>query len=415
VKGTLATPSPDHSKFAQGNIMDRGLPGKRSHVKMPQPKRQMIIAIFIVAAVVASSVQLVFLMSQKSSDEPQIPARITMTPHDPILIVGNGDFLLTDAVRGGSGDRADPYVISDWEINATGGIGIYIIGTDVSFIIRNVTINSTAQDNDGILLEGASNGWIHNVTIWNCHTGVALTSGCSMIEIDESSVSNCADYGIVAQFGATSYVNVTKNRVSANAATGIALDNTVHFNVVSNNVSTDDVSSSGRRAITLINCAIGVVTGNNLSAVYNEALFASTCQGIEVSGNRFSSVWSYGISLIFCTGFLVYHNNFMGVPPQAYDNMGPENAWNASYPIGGNYWVEYTGMDVQSGPGQNLPGSDGIGDVPYVIDLNSTDRYPLNMSGPVEPIPEFPTLLLPMISVLALLFVAARRSSRKEF
>lgn len=79
--------------------MDRGSPGKRSHVKMPQPKRQIIIAIFMVGAVVASSVQLLYLQSQKDSDEPQIPARITMTPHAPILIVGNGDFLLTDAVR----------------------------------------------------------------------------------------------------------------------------------------------------------------------------------------------------------------------------------------------------------------------------------------------------------------------------
>jgi hypothetical protein len=32
---------------------------------------------------------------------------------------------------------------------------------------------------------------------------------------------------------------------------------------------------------------------------------------------------------------------------------------------------------LYSGPGQNLPGSDGIGDTPYVIDANNTDHYPL--------------------------------------
>jgi parallel beta-helix repeat protein len=36
-----------------------------------------------------------------------------------------------------------------------------------------------------------------------------------------------------------------------------------------------------------------------------------------------------------------------------------------------------TGMDLKSGPNQDLPGSDGIGDTPYVIDANNRDKYPL--------------------------------------
>ena len=46
-------------------------------------------------------------------------------------------------------------------------------------------------------------------------------------------------------------------------------------------------------------------------------------------------------------------------------------------PSGGNYWSDYAGADVKSGPNQDLPGSDGIGDTPYIIDVNNTDRYPL--------------------------------------
>jgi parallel beta-helix repeat protein len=34
-------------------------------------------------------------------------------------------------------------------------------------------------------------------------------------------------------------------------------------------------------------------------------------------------------------------------------------------------------LDTKSGPNQDLPGSDGIGDAPYVIDSNNMDRYPL--------------------------------------
>ena len=51
--------------------------------------------------------------------------------------------------------------------------------------------------------------------------------------------------------------------------------------------------------------------------------------------------------------------------------------WDNGYPDGGNYWSNYTGVDEKSGPGQNQPGADGIGDSPQVITDKSTDQYPL--------------------------------------
>jgi hypothetical protein len=53
------------------------------------------------------------------------------------------------------------------------------------------------------------------------------------------------------------------------------------------------------------------------------------------------------------------------------------NVWDDGYPSGGNYWSDYAGVDEKSGPGQNLTGSDGIGDTHYIIDGNNRDRYPL--------------------------------------
>jgi hypothetical protein len=53
------------------------------------------------------------------------------------------------------------------------------------------------------------------------------------------------------------------------------------------------------------------------------------------------------------------------------------NVWDDGYPSGGNYWSNYTGVDVKSGPNQDQPGSDGIGDSPHVIDANNKDNYPL--------------------------------------
>jgi hypothetical protein len=53
------------------------------------------------------------------------------------------------------------------------------------------------------------------------------------------------------------------------------------------------------------------------------------------------------------------------------------NSWDDDYPYGGNYWSDYTGVDVKSGPYQNETGSDGIGDTPHVIGEDNQDNYPL--------------------------------------
>jgi len=388
-------------------------------MKIPQSKRQVIIAFFMVGAVVATSLQLFLLQAQNGSDDLPVPARISVTPHDPILITSLADFNLVNGVRSGSGTSEDPFVISDWAIDASAAPGIYVIGTFAHFTIRNVTINSTAQQNSGILFQGVSDVWIHNVTISNCSIGIDVEGVCSSIKIDDSSISRSAGHAIVRQFGTADYIDITGNTMFENDGTGISLGSTSHFNIVSNAISTNDTSSGGRRGITLLGSSNGVVTGNTVSAVYNEAMSCTNSQNVVVASNSFSSVWHYDLQLMTCTDFLVYHNNFMGdhmaVPEQAYDNGGSSNAWNASWPVGGNFWTEYTGTDDHGGIGQDTGGPDGFGDTPYPFNVSQTDYYPLMASGPIEPIPEFPTVLLPIISVLALLFAVFRRPVRKEF
>jgi parallel beta-helix repeat protein len=79
----------------------------------------------------------------------------------------------------------------------------------------------------------------------------------------------------------------------------------------------------------------------------------------------------------------VFTNNYRHVYDAAWDCSDPQliapsiNIWDDDYPSGGNYWGGYTGQDIYNGPNQNQPGSDGIGDTPYIIDVNNKDRYPL--------------------------------------
>ena len=75
----------------------------------------------------------------------------------------------------------------------------------------------------------------------------------------------------------------------------------------------------------------------------------------------------YGIGIgATCNDNLIYHNNFINIT--YYSSDTGTNIWNDSYPSGGNYWDDYTGVDENA---------DGIGDTPYEISWgDNKDYYP---------------------------------------
>jgi parallel beta-helix repeat protein len=68
----------------------------------------------------------------------------------------------------------------------------------------------------------------------------------------------------------------------------------------------------------------------------------------------------------------IFHNNFINNTQQVGLYPDPNakytNIWAADSILGGNYWDDYNGSDINK---------DGIGDTPYVIDDNNKDNYPL--------------------------------------
>jgi uncharacterized repeat protein (TIGR01451 family) len=172
-------------------------------------------------------------------------------------------------------------------------------------------------------------------------------------------------------------------------------------------ISADNVTLSGF-SIHNAEFAISIVSDNNIieynNISYNSFSFmvgqALHCDGsgnlianneffmndndIVVSGpntvrdNILRKTYSNGITA-YGSGSLIYHNWVLDTQICCAEDRGTGNIWDIGYPGGGNYWCKYTGSDSFSGPNQDLPGSDGIGDTPYTIygTAGSRDNYPL--------------------------------------
>ncbi|HXX87734.1 MAG TPA: NosD domain-containing protein [Candidatus Acidoferrum sp.] len=116
------------------------------------------------------------------------------------------------------------------------------------------------------------------------------------------------------------------------------------------------------------------ITGNTI-AQNSLGMWIDSSSNINVIGNNIQQNSVFGIWLTSSSNVDIYHNNFVNNVAQVYTDS--INTWDAGYPIGGNYWSDYAGSDLYSGPFQNQTGSDGIGDSPYIINVNNVDNYPL--------------------------------------
>ena len=148
------------------------------------------------------------------------------------------------------------------------------------------------------------------------------------------------------------------------------------------------------------------VTGFTIQNGYEVGIWLYENQGVTVSGNvittgRYGIFTSYSTDCVIIEntisdndvgidllgGNMIYHNDFINNTQQA--EVYGENTWDDDYPSGGNYWSDYVSVDVKSGPNQDQPSSDGIGDTPYVIDANNIDHYPLMYPWGAPPPPSY--------------------------
>jgi parallel beta-helix repeat protein len=281
----------------------------------------------------------------------------------------------------GSGDaHADRNIIDNNTIFDC-DYGVYTLGWGSGGKIRNnqITNNTLLGTNksgihvkhsDFTIIEG--NEVHNNFHIDTNHAGIAAI-GSNFSIILNNDVSFNDSLGIFVQ---SSFTGIEKNMIFNNGKCGILLEgdsNVVFDNDIYNhtyfsgalNISASSNNIQGNR---IHNNYIAIRIGHGAFSVNNNNIFENI-----INDN------SEGIIIIFdCNDNYIYNNTFINNDPHASDPAS--NYWDSGYPpdgTGGNYWDDYDGPDIKSGPNQLSPGPDGFGDEVYIIDSNSIDHYPL--------------------------------------
>ena len=252
-------------------------------------------------------------------------------------------------------------------------------------------VNIVGEDRQSILNGGVSislgSATISNLTIsslinvdWNAHLNIydnyllggitveMFSGGPSSADIINNTIENV---GLQIAGGAFIYNNSFEN-------CGNAIRAGYNINALNNTIINSD-------------CAFDLYRREDGSSFFIDGNIVSDCNfflkyevssncKVEVKRNTITDC-NYGLYLNNNedpTGLKCFNNNFINVITNVYlpDVIG-STEWNAAYPQGGNFWSNYIGQDLYCGASQNVLGSDGIGDSPYVLDSNNIDYYPL--------------------------------------
>ncbi len=284
-------------------------------------------------------------------------------PHDPIVIGSIDEFTPENGVIGGKGTPEDPFVISGWEIDAGSGSGITIRDVSANVVIRDCRITGRARGT-GILLSGAQGVRVEGCSFSNLGTGVFIYRSPGTIV--RTCTFTATRRGIDGS--ESSRLPIEANEFDQVKKEGVFLWR-CHDSLIKGNRF-----HGGMTAIYLDSCHRDRLAGNRIEGA-EQGLFLWDSFDCVVSENLLSGC-SLGVSLVHTSaGNVVYHNVFLDcVRPAACD--GPGNHWDSGYPAGGNWWGRAL-PDLFSGPRQDRPGSDGIGDMLMEIPLGCEDRYPL--------------------------------------
>ncbi|MCG2826415.1 MAG: right-handed parallel beta-helix repeat-containing protein [Thermoplasmatales archaeon] len=224
------------------------------------------------------------------------------TAHDPIYIDGNDDFIVgQNGVVSGSGTEGNPYIIGNWDINASNANGIDIRNTDKYFIIRNCVIHDGKDNNyRGVYFYKVTNGKIDMVTSYNNYGGIILGSSSNNNQITDCNVYNDSAAGLLLS---SSNNTITNCNVYNNPYYGISL------NYASNNQITNCNVYNNKKGIYLLGSSDNQITNCD---IYNNSQYGID---LDYSSNNNAITncdiynTKYGINLLYSSNNKVRYSN----------------------------------------------------------------------------------------------------------
>ncbi len=300
-------------------------------------------------------------------------------------------------------DQSSSYnEITDNNITESGKDELWLASSFNNNVRRN-NITTSNYESDGIKLSSSFNNSIsgNNITASN-DFGVELVSSSN-----NSIVSNNFQNSEVGIFLHYSDTNLIKNNSFGEHWGGspyaVFLENSCTNSILENRL----INAS--HFIGLYSSFANVIEKNNASGVVDGAVFISSSNnnfnknlmrsgstggiGVDIvddvnesTHNTFcqNTIEEFGFGVVVSSnGSVFYANNFIFNEIQ-FEIENSISVWDVGYPSGGNYWSNYAGLDLYSGPFQNETGSDGIGDVPYFMNDNNRDNYPI--MSPKQPL-----------------------------
>lgn len=167
-----------------------------------------------------------------------------LTPHGRISILGDDGFTSTNGVTAGNGTPANPYIIEGWEIDASFGMGIEIVGTTAYFVIRNVYVHTADR---AVRLYGVDHAQVQNSTATGSWYGIWVDSSRDVKVVGNNvSRNNGAGISIVSSTGVDALANtIAYNDYGPYIGAGIFVEASTNATVASNTFTHDGIFVRG--------------------------------------------------------------------------------------------------------------------------------------------------------------------------
>jgi parallel beta-helix repeat protein len=352
------------------------------HVNEERVKGLVLIAVL---AAVAGMVNIQGTMAIKTlivpDQYPTITAAVNQaSPGDTIFVksgVYDENVLITKSLTIEGQNSANTVIIGKGRSSPT---AVLTLAAD-NIVVSGLTIESLNYSTAtyyayGIWIEG-NNCKITGNIVENTYTGI-FCSIQSSTTITQNTVESNHKNGIVFYGGSLN--TISGNDIVDNAASGIEMDG------YSNTISQNNLQGNYRGVG--LGTSYSVLYGNNIQSNTESGVFLAGSQDIISANNITNNEYGVYVTLQLTAplGSRIYQNNLENNRYNAYDNSaGLVEYWDNGAQSGGNYWSDYTSRY----PDAAEVGLTGIGNTPYVINVNNTDNYPFmspyktpNLSNP---------------------------------